>query len=203
MRGRKTRAAGAGLNPPTFNASKTISSRYRFESSSALVKVQITAEAVLDLLCMATGTTAAYQLCSSARVKSVKIWGPMASDLKPVTVAVEYVAYQGGGTTGSPTSRMSDTSMGSARAASVSFPPPPGSLASLWLSSVTAATPIFQLDGPANSVIDLVLEQQIRNDEGPQAVHTTVAGATVGTVYVRALDSDGSSLIVPVSYPTI
>lgn len=91
--------------------------------------------------------------------------------------------------------------MGSAVGAFLSYAPPEGSLWSMWING-TGST-VFYLTGPANSIVDLVLEQQILNDSSPTAVLAAVAGATVGQVYVRALDSNGSKHLSPVEYPTI
>jgi len=199
---RRNRRRGAPMSPPTFSASKVISSRYRFECNTSLGQTPVTAQDLLDLLCMATGTTAAYRICSAVKLRSVRMWGPMASDLKPVTCEVEY-AQSESAAIGNPSTVRSDTSIGATRGACVSYAPPAGSLASFWQPRV-ASDELFYLTGPANSIVDIVLDQQVvLNISDVDAVGGSVSGATVGQVYVRPLDSNGSKYLQPVSYPTI
>lgn len=183
---------------PPFLATKTFTTRYRFVASSALSRVAITGIDLFDLLCMAATSTSAYELCSAVRIKSLKIWGPMASDLSPVSVAIEYSATT---SPAAPSEVRSDTSVGSTEAAQLSFPPPKGSIWSLWING--SGSTVFYLTGPANSIVDLTLEQQLRCDQGVAAVSAAVSGATAGQVYVRALDNGGSKLLVPIEYPNI
>jgi len=190
-------------NPPTFSSSKVISSRYRFEANAAQSGTVIGVEDVAELLVMATAANAAYRICSGTRIRSISMWGPMASDLKPVTLELEYSASPGSGAgPGAPSTRVTATSMGSMKAASLRYAPPVGSLASLWLDQSISGS-LFKLSCPANTIIDILLDQQVLNDTSPAAVGAAVAGATVGQVYVRALDSNGSVQLIPVGYPTI
>ncbi len=187
-------------NPQSFTPTKTIRSTYRFQSSAALSRVAVTIQDLLDLLCVAESATVATGLCQGVKLQAAKIWGPMASSLEPVTVAIEYA---NSATVGAPTSLRSDTSMGSAKAAALSYPPPQGSLASLWLSSGSPSQTILYLTGPSGSIVDIVLHQVLLSETAAMAVSHAVSGATPGQVYVRALDSNGSGLLVPVEYPTI
>jgi len=199
----KLRQVGrAPANPPTFDASIAFSHRFRFESSAALARVPVTDKDLLDLLVMATSATLAYELCSAVRLRSVKIWGPMASSLTPVTAAIEYNSIN---SVGAPSDVRSNTSMGAMKAAALSYSPPAQSLASFWQNGRDTASPVtlFYLTGPANAVVDIGLDLRIQNGQEQTSAGGAVAGATTGAVYCRALDSNGSSLLVPVSYPTI
>jgi hypothetical protein len=188
--------------PPPFNATLVTRKRLRFEASSASPAggTALTSEDVFDLLCMATSATAAYQIMTGVKIRRISIWGPMAASLAPVTVSIEYLAT--GSFLGQPTKIKSDTSMGATRAAYVSYAPPPKSLLDNWVPSNTGVS-LISLQFPANSIVDVEFDFVTQNGESPFPVGAVVAGATVGKVYCRALDSNGSGLLVPISYPTI
>lgn len=188
--------------PPPFNATVVTHKRLRFEASSASPAggTLISGEDLFDLFCMATSAIAAYQLYSAIRVRNIHIWGPMPASLAPVTCSIEYLST--GSFLGQPAKIRSDTSMGSTKAAYVTYKPPAKSLLENWVPAQTG-TPLISLVFPANSVIDIELDLVLQNGESPVAVGAAVAGATVGKIYVRALDSNGSGLLPPVSYPTI
>jgi len=124
----------------------------------------------------------------------------MSASLTPVTVAIEYLTS--GNFLGQPSKIKSDTSMGATRAAYVQFAPPPKSLLENWVPFNSAAN-LISLSFPANSIVDVEFDFVIQNGETPIAVGAAVLAATVGRVYCRPLDSNGSGLLVPVSYPTI
>ncbi len=159
---------------------------------------------LLDLLCMAATATSAYRIPNAVKLRKVEVWAPMASDLAPVTCSVEWrqPAVAGQGVGGNSQIR-SDTSMGSARPAYVSAKPPPGSLASMWLNGGNPFT-VLAISGPANTVVDVHLSFRVGDSTSEaQAVGAAVAGATVGTVYVRKLDSNNAALLPPVALATI
>jgi hypothetical protein len=187
--------------PPSFNATFQSHKTLRFEASSASPAggTLITSQDLYDLLCMATSTTAAYDLFSGLRLRKIRIWGPMPSSLVPVTVAIEYLANS---TVGQPSRIKCDTSIGSTKAAYVEFAPPAKSLLDFWVPSVSA-TSLIALTFPANAIVDVVMDFVLQNGETPEAVGAAVSGATVGKIYCRALDSNGSGLLSPVQYPTI
>jgi len=175
---------------------------YRFQAASAQTADVVNSTSLCDLLCMATGTTEAYEIARAVKVRKIEIWGPMASNLTPVTVSVEWAA-SGSAPVAGPSNIISDTSMGSARCAHVVSTPPTQSACAFW--QVASGEALFTLAYPTGSVIDLHLSQVLFDGETPVAVTTGVAGATVGQVYCRALDSvtPGQNALVPVSYPFI
>jgi hypothetical protein len=59
------------------------------------------------------------------------------------------------------------------------------------------------LTGPSGSVVDVHMSLILQDGETPSAVLAAVGGATIGKIYVRALDSNETGLLVPLSYPTI
>jgi len=203
---RRNKNAGGGgrsLAPPPFTATFVTRKKLRFIASSA-GSVSVGTFDLFDLVCTATAANAAYQMMSGVRIKRVQIWGPMAANLVPVTVSCEW-SPNATLLIGQPSRIMSDTSMGAMRAAYVSTKPPTGSLASMWQSynGGAGSAVLFKLAFPANSVVDVDFEFVLQNGETPTSVTAAVAAATVGAVYVRALDSNGSVLLIPVSYATI
>lgn len=192
---------GANGHPPQFDAAVEVRKTFRYKATGAGTDVSITAAGLLDGLCMAATTTSAYRLLVALKIEKVEMWGPMASDLVPVTVSCEYNTDASTGF-GQRTSLWSDTSMGSADPAHVIARPPSQSLASMWQSRA-GASQLCLLNFPVNTLVDITLSVVLQNGESPLAVTQAVAGATVGKVYLRALDVNGSGLLVPVSYPTI
>jgi len=187
------------IRPPPFQPNLLVRRKFRFESSAA-VTAPISSTDLFDLVVMACTSTTAFDVYNSVRLRGVEIWGPMASDLKPVTVSVEYF---GSGAVGSPATLFSDTSMGSMMCAHVKTKPPKASAPSLWLDASQSATVVFTVKLPANSIIDVDLDLILQNGTGAVPAGASVAGATAGVVYVRSLDSTGAAALLPVSYPTI
>ena len=205
-RPRASAASAAALNsfaPPPFSAAIVWGKTLRFRSSSALTSQAVTASNLLDLLVMATTTTAVNRLCSAVRLTQVEVWGPMAADLVPVTVSVEYNTDAATGISGSNKLR-SDTSMGADRCAHVRYRPPMGTVASFW-QGVSSSQRLFLLSCPANSIVDIQLTLVLQNGEAATAAANAAVAATVGTVYCRGLDglATASSVLPPVSYPQI
>ncbi len=128
------------------------------------------------------------------------MWGPMASDLVPVTVSCDWTgaAPQGGF---GKSNRVSDTSMGSSEPAHIVTRPPPASQIAQWLGGASS-TAICSLVYPLGTLIDVTLEYVIRDDASVQAVTGAVAAATVGANYVRSLDSSTATNLIPQSYST-
>jgi len=176
----------------------------RFITSSAITagSAPVTAPNLLDLLCVATGTSAAYRLAAAVRVNSLEMWSPMASDLVPVTCSVEWSANTS--TFGGPSMTTSDTSMGSSRCAHVRAKPPASSLAAMW-QGPSATQVLFNLICPANTVLDIHLAVVLRaNETSAVAVAGTVSGATVGVLYCRTLyNGSGIGNFAPVGWQSI
>ncbi len=189
------------LAPPPFRASLALRQKFRFAASSAASDLQITSGDLRDLIVMATGATAANNLLASVRVRQIWVWGPMASDLKPVTVSVEFP--QTGDAYGAPAVIVSDTSMGAMRSAFLAVKPPKTALASQWLNLAVTTTPLFQLTFPSDSIVDVSFDLVLQNGQGASSPSAPVSGATAGVVYIRALDNRTGTVLVPIAFPTI
>ncbi len=184
--------------PPPFQATLQTEHVFRFQSTGAFNE-QLTWLDAFDMFCVATGATAAYQLASAMKLKRVRMWGPPPQALTPTTISLQFPETNQ--IVSGPARIWSDTSMGATEVAHIDKAPPPGSSQSLWQSS--NSQPFLYLIGPAGCVIDIHVSLITQNGQTPVAVTAAVAGATVGRVYVRSLDSNGSNVLVPTSYPTI
>lgn len=139
-------------------------------------------------------------MANYAKIHSIEIWGPMAADLVPVTASVEWTGNAVGAYGKSV--RHSDTSMGASMPAHVKSVPPKGSQSAQWFSTVDANR-VCTLAYPANSIVDVVLSLVMRDDGTATAVQVAPAGATVGAIYIRALNSPVNNNLVPLSNSTI
>jgi hypothetical protein len=172
----------------------------------------VTSTDLMDLYCMAVTSSSAYQIFNSVRVLAVEVWVPSALDTTnnaPVVNScfVEYPAMVLSTGLGGKSVRIVDTSTSLDRAAHVRALPPEGSYASMWTTNTTVAgTNILFNIGAASTgcVVDVTIELTIRDSSlAPQPVTASVAGATVGQVYVRALSSTTSGALVPLGVNTI
>ncbi len=188
-------------HPPAIQATFTGRKTMRFKASSALTNVDITQADLLDLVFMALTATTGDRLFNSMRLRYVEIWGPMASDLVPVTVSIEYVT--GTALIGGRSIISSDTSMGSSQPAHVRSAPAADALANMWFNSSASST-LVRLNGPTNSVVDVNFEYALSDATSGIAITNAPVGATAGTVYYGGLDGlrSGSTQLPPVSLPT-
>jgi len=194
------RSRGSLSHPPQFTSSFVMKKRLRFKATAAATTV-LTVSSFGDLWCVAATTTSAYQLAQFVRVKKIEMWGPMASDLVPVTVSCDWTGSNSPGFFGK-SNRVSDTSMGSAECAHISTRPPTGSQVAEFLPASNSAT-VCSLVYPLGAIIDITYDLVVRDDAAAQSVTGAVAGATVGANYIRSLDSPTATNLVPVSYSTI
>jgi hypothetical protein len=209
-RNNKSKAKGPGLrrvprmndvnHPPEFQSTVTFNKRLRFIASSAMVNVSITLEDLFDLLCVATSSTSAYQLATAIRLQVVEMWALNTSS-DTSTVSVEYPSISN--TPGAPTKVFSDTSVGQTFCAHVKAHTPALSNQSFWQCDNGGGQSFILLNGPTGTIVDIGLQYVLRNGEAVLAVGGPVSGATAGQLYCRALDSNGSGLLVPQSFVTI
>lgn len=184
--------------PPAFSPSVQVDKTFRFRCTAAGTYT-ITMADIGDLHCFATAANVAYQLGRCFRIRKVEIWARESGD--PVTCSAEWTSTAAGST--GPSRVISDTSSGTARPAHIRVKPPKTSGSSLWLSS-GAATAFLTLVLPDEATIDVSYSYVMYETTVGAAVTGAVAGATAGTVYVRALNSSVSqTALPPISYQTI
>ncbi len=183
--------------PPPLPLSVRKVHTFRFEASAASSTDTFSTTSLGNMLVMAATTTNAYQLCDAIRIRKIEIWGPMASDLVPVTVSVDFTGTSAQAV--GPSCKVTDTSMGANRPAHVVAIPPRTSTASMWQQTLSGLT-LCTLEFPVNAVVDLTVEFVIR-DNGSPSTSIVVSGATVGVVYLRR--PDVAQLLDPISWPVI
>ncbi len=192
-------------NPPMLDVSIHASHRFRFVNNGSAFTGAISFEDLQDLMCVATGATAAFRLWDAVKLKEVEVWGANSAGNASNTVQVEYLDSL---LLGGPGKTFSDTALGLQNIAHVRCKPPKGSRASFWLNNTTGAPGndynLFNLNVPLGGVVDISLEFVFYDNDNPVAVTGTVTGATVGKTYCRALDSaQNTAILLPVGYDTI
>jgi hypothetical protein len=191
-----------GANPRPFESTLTISKTFRFVQTGGAGTSNIGVKDIQDLLVMAATTVSAYRLTTAFNIKRVSMWGPMAEDLIPVTVSLQWQPDTGS-SFGGPARIVSDTSMGSNRAAKIQSTPPRESFQSRWLSYDVLNDPLFEIIYPANAILDIQLQMVMQNAQTPVASAYPISGAIAGQIYVRPLDGAALGTWIPVSYVSL
>ncbi len=173
----------------------------RFQATSALSSAVVNVSDLLDLMCVATAANAAYGIPVSVKLRKIEMWAPPSSTGAAVTVSIEDAAEGVG--IAAPSRVASDTTMGMTRPAHVLWRPSMQSVLSKWIDNSGGLAQLLLLTGPTGTTIDVHLSWTLQDGETPAAVAAVVAGATVGRLYVRSLNSSGGNNIAPVSFPTI
>jgi hypothetical protein len=174
------------MNPPEFDSTIISHHRFRGKFASALASpTLITGTELLQSVLVALTATTTSAIYTAYRIRRVQMWGPPAADLVPVTVTLEFAPSIGGGAVGQRPRTYSDTSVGATEVAVVDQKPSPNSAAAMWqsnLGSGLTAGGALSVSGPANTVIDVVMDLVLQNGDpvlaGPAAV-----GATAGRIY--------------------
>ncbi len=183
--------------------------RFRWVASDAtndLVNVStISAAQLLGILVQGQALGGSSSIMRSARILDAELWGIYAgapaaglSANYPVTISIEYPTSANVGP-GGPDMRRTDTTLGSANLAHVRYPPPKGSLQSMWMDR--SSVPFLQLTYPRGAIFDLTLE--IVLEDAPNVVNVGTTGAVSGQNYLLAIDWGGGGFFWrPVSYNT-
>jgi hypothetical protein len=169
-----------------------VNHKFRFLNSSGSTKT-ITRAELLNLYCMATGTTTSSRIIEAIRVKSIEIWtNPPALGAAPLTVSVEWVGVQ------APSTIISDTSMG-VLPAHVRTRPPPRSSDQWWsMTGQNENDPLMTIIAPAESVLDLQVAIRFVDNEAATSGDSPT-GANSGQVYFNYLDGIAGATWAPVS----
>lgn len=181
--------------PPTLQVTPRISYTIPYRITSAISGGSVTWASLAGALgVIATSSSSASTLCSSLFVRKVTVWLPSTTSseciLDWVSALTAFVPDE---------SRVSAIPDGISVTRALVFTPPRKSLASLWMNSALATTPIFSISAPEGSVLHLSMQARLCNVEGPTTV--SVSGATAGKMYYLPLDT--GSVIVPLGLPTV
>ncbi len=164
-------------------ASITVSKRFRF-SFAAGGAITINNTRIGSFLSLAVGTNA-YPLIDRFRIRRVELFGPMTTQLVPVTVKLEFTASPTNAFDSS-TKLYSDTSMSSVSAAHLSVKPEEESIASKWVR-VDSSSPLtlFIATLPANGIMDISMDVVLNDGStppNPVGITSTPTSGTIGTV---------------------
>lgn len=143
---------------------------------------QILARNLLDLIFVATSSSAGYCLYDRFRIRSVDVYYGGTS---PVAA---YAAVKFFGAVGGIVGDLkihSATSMGVTPLRIHAVPEKSSTLAA-WQSY--SGSPIVELELPLSAVVDIVIDYRVDDLASPQAVNYAVVGATTGQIYYRGLD---------------
>ncbi len=186
------------MQPPQLQSSIQVDKVIRFRATVGGAST-ITVSDLLDLICMATGSTAAFRVMQSVKLRAIRMWAPPGTG----TISIQDL----GSATGlaGPSRIVEDVALGNARPAHVEWRPARQSLQAMWQQGAQDLLEINYTVGTGGNetILDVHLSYIMQDGESPAAVGATVTGATTGQVYVRALDSLSSGNLVPVSYATI
>jgi len=195
------RNGGGTAFPQPVSATVQVDKVIRFKAATAMSAAAVATSDLLDLFCVATGATTAYQLPTAVKLRRIEMWAPPASDSSSVVLSIEDLTTASG--VGGPSRIKEDVSMGSTRPSHVTWRPAPGSFQAMWGTNASD-NGLVEITGPAGTVIDVHLSWILQDGEAPQTVSGAVSGATTGKVYIRSLNSSSSTTqIPPVSFPTI
>jgi len=190
---------GASVNkevPPPFTP--TVKSRHKFRfSTDSSVSVNITRGNLLNLLMVATSSTSTVRVIEGIRLKRVSIWtnpviGVGSSAASPLLGAqISWIGEN------SPSTVISDITMG-VRPASIQSRPPPSSSNRWWcMSGMQESDVLFALNIGASSVVDVLVDIRLVDEESPTAGEAP-SGAVTGQMYGGYLDGIASGKLIPV-----
>lgn len=202
MRKTNRRRTNGSAYPPSIDVPILVGKKYRFVTSAAISGRLLTFTEICDLLCMAATTTSAYRIMTAVRLRAIEIWASAPSLDSPVTVS-----FQARSTTAGMSGRSqqrSDTSMGFDRPAHIKYIFSEREQVGQWQNANSTAI-YGEITVPKGAVIDLTYTAAVQESSStPFAVAGAVAGATVGQIYLRALDNgQATPQIIPASYLTI
>jgi hypothetical protein len=186
-------------NPPQWSSTIKTSYKQRFIAQNNMTGRQITNVELLDLKCVATAATVAYRLLYGMKINSIELWAANSSAIASNTIEVEW--YTNNPAYGADSKIFTDTAVGTTNVAYVRARPPKGSFSGAWLPYLSTSYAVFDITCPEGTVIDIDFTISFIDDESAIAVTAgAVAGAVVGTLYTRYLDSASvPPLLAPVA----
>jgi hypothetical protein len=185
------RSSGAAVRPPQFTPTMRAKHKFRFLNSAGSTKT-ITRANLLNLVVVATTSSASSRIIEGIRLRSVEVWtSPPSLGTAPLSCSVEWVGSN------APSTIQSDTSMG-VLPAHVKSRPPPMSSNQWWSMSGTDETdPLFTIIASTESVCDVAVTIRYVDNEAATAGGSPT-GASVGQVYYDYLDGSASGTWAPV-----
>jgi hypothetical protein len=186
MRPQVRRSPGpSALIPPQFVPTLALAHKFRFIDSTG-GSYTITRASLLNLIVTATSAITTVRSLEAVRLISVRMWGsPSGATIE--TISIEWLGEN------SPSTLISDSSMG-VRPAHVHTSPPPTSSNQWWSISGSQETDdLFVIVTSVGTVLDISVEIRLVESEAPTA-GPIPAGASLGQAYGVPLDGLGGNL---------
>jgi len=189
---------GSALQPPPFVPTiEVVPHTFRFSNAAGTGGSTINRRNLLNLIQVAVTATSTVRIIEGIRLRMVEMWAnPTALGAAPNTLQIEWIGEN------SPSTVISDTSMG-VRPAHVRSSPPASSSNRWWSMSGSLETDqLFSLILPANTIVDVTVDMRLVEQEAPTAGDIPI-GATPGTLYGNFLDGNVTAVLSPVGYTVI
>jgi len=181
---------------PQIRSNIMVHHRFRFQASAAIDE-DIGSVAILGALgTIATATNSKVTpINETFRIKRIEVWAPPSSVNGGATCSINWI----GSTAYAPNLEVSETSVSTTFPAHLVATPPLDSLAAFWQSASGGST-LFHLVAPIGSIVDLVVDFLVGDDEDVFTI--TVATAILNNTYFLAFDGPTNNKLVPVSLQT-
>lgn len=184
------------LKPPQLRVNPKVTHSFRYVSATGSQTVIYSGDLIAACGNIAVLTTSLYAIAATAKLNSIRIWSPPASQGSNVTCSVNWF-----GGPQSPNVNVSDTTVSVTAPAQIFTKPPRMSLASFWVTEATS-TDLFDITAPSGSIIDVSISFIFTDSVVGTSVNSTVSGKSVGQIYYAGLDGTfSSSTFKPVSLP--
>jgi hypothetical protein len=173
-------------SPPQLDIVTVHSKSVTLQTSAAQTDFDFTQLMIARFLSMATGTTTAYPIPYSTKIRRVRIWAAANALAASTTVNLEW----NNASTGFLSNNLvvSDTTVSSTIPAYISTRPPKNTEAAWWCAGGGGATgatnALFTVSCPGGALIRIDYDFTLNATE-PASSSFTVAAATVGTVFAQ------------------
>jgi len=204
-------------SPPVYDSSHHYTKRIRFLLTAALVDYTITSSDVCNLLLAVNDIPVADPIvatCSALwsrfRLINAEMWATASGLTAASDISLEFVDPSNG-TSSNSEARVSDVAKSIDQYAYVKLKPKSPSVASQWQNATTTGFGI-KINAPIGTLMDLVVEVYINNDDPVQTVlaYLGVSGSPInpemvpGVVFLNYLDASPTGTtpgtIVPLDY---
>jgi hypothetical protein len=183
-------------NPPQIDCPIRQKHRFRYEETQdGGADVTIYNKDLLDLVCMATASNVAYRVLDGVKLDLVEMWScnnPSISNYSN-QITLEWLNTQ---YSGAPGNTYTDQAMGATDIAHICARPPKEAGSAFWIADGDR-TPLFNMRLPQYTIVDIVVEVVFADTDSAILVSGAVAGATLGQLYYRYLDSNSGQTLRP------
>jgi len=195
-------------HPPQIKPNITVRHKYRFVASAA-ASVVLTTKSLCRAFgyCCTTSTTAS-SVIAAARIISLELWSPPASQGAASTCTVQWVGAVS--TTVNPglsAVEASDTSVSPAYPAHIRTRPPVRSLAADWFIEGVSGTVgnLCTVNAPSGTILDIEAEIIFGDGGASSPASFVVAAGTAGLLFYAPADNDtaASGKFQPIGLSTL